>query len=189
MSPYGLDHRRGMDVDFRKNYFELLGLPLEFQLDAALLERHYRELQAQVHPDRFTHAGDAERRLSMQWSTYVNEAYQTLKHSLSRARYVLQMNGVDTAEESNTAMPAEFLMRQMEWREGIMEARAAQDAEALEHQAAKLRSEQREMADRLTRLLDTEKNFSLAAELVRMLKFMEKLGEDINHALEALEAR
>lgn len=176
-----------MDVDFRKNYFELLGLPLAFQLDTALLDRNYRELQAQVHPDRFAHAGDGERRLSMQWSTYVNEAYQTLKHPLSRARYVLQLNGVDTAEESNTAMPTEFLMRQMEWCEGIMEARAAQDAEALEHRAAKLRAEQREMAERLTRLLDKERDFIHAAELVRMLKFLEKLGEDINHALEALE--
>lgn len=178
-----------MDVDFRKNYFELLGMPLTFHLDTAQLDRHYRELQAQVHPDRFSHSSDAERRLSMQWSTYVNEAYQTLKHPLSRARYVLQMNGVDTAEESNAAMPTEFLMRQMEWREGIMEARAAQDVEALEHQAAKLRSEQREMVDHLARLLDREKNFSQAAEFVRMLKFLEKLGEDINQALEALEAQ
>ena len=70
--------------------------------------------------------------MSMQWATQANEAYQTLKNPLSRARYLLHLHGVDIQEESNTAMSAEFLMEQMEWREAIMEAKEAQDATDME---------------------------------------------------------
>jgi molecular chaperone HscB len=174
--------------DFHKNYFELFGLPPGFRIDMALLDGKYRDIQSQVHPDRFAHADEAQKRLSMQWATFANEAYQTLKQPLSRARYLLQMHGVDTAEESNTAMPPAFLMQQMEWREGIMEARAADDIAALEHLAAKLRAERRGLEERLEKLLDGAKDYPAAAETVRMLKFIEKLGEEINLAIEALES-
>jgi len=176
-----------MPLDFGKNYFDLFGLAPSFQLDTLALEQHYREIQLQVHPDKFAHAADADRRLSMQWATYVNEAYQALKHPLSRARYLLQINGVDTEEESNTAMPAEFLMQQMEWREAIVEAEAANDIDALERLAAKLRAESRSLQARLTEALDVGKDYTAAAGSVRMMKFLEKLGEEINRVLDALE--
>ncbi len=61
------------------SHFELFGLPPVFSLDQEMLEKAYRDIQSQVHPDRFAHAGDAERRASLQWTTRVNEAYRTLK--------------------------------------------------------------------------------------------------------------
>ena len=61
------------------SYFELFGLPQAFSIDLPALEKAYREIQARVHPDRFAHAGDAERRASLQWTTRVNEAYRALK--------------------------------------------------------------------------------------------------------------
>lgn len=176
-----------MTPDFHKNYFELFGLPPVFRIDLTLLDGKYRDIQSQVHPDRFAHADEAQKRLSMQWATFANEAYQTLKQPLSRARYLLSLNGVDTAEESNTSMPPAFLMQQMEWREGIMEARAAGDIAALEDLAGKLRTERRGLEDRLEALLDQSHDYPAAAEAVRMLKFIEKLGEEINLAIEALE--
>jgi molecular chaperone HscB len=66
-------------MDFNADHFSLFELPASFRLDAALLDRRYLEMQSRVHPDRFASAGDAERRLSLQWATRVNEAYQTLK--------------------------------------------------------------------------------------------------------------
>lgn len=176
-----------MTPDFHKNYFELFGLTPVFRIDMTLLDGKYRDIQSQVHPDRFAHADEAQKRLSMQWATFANEAYQTLKQPLSRARYLLSLNGVDTAEESNTSMPAAFLMQQMEWREGIMEARGADDIAALEHLAAKLRVERRGLEEKLEALLDQSQDYPAAAEAVRMLKFIEKLGEEINLAIEALE--
>src|SRR5260221_14673147 len=94
---------RAMDVDFTSNYFELFGLPRRFAIDAAQLAAAYREIQSKVHPDRFASASDAERRRSMQWATFTNEAYRTLREPLGRARYIVNLNGVDTAEETNTA--------------------------------------------------------------------------------------
>ena len=102
-----------------QNHFELFELAPGYALDTAALESAYREIQARVHPDRFAHAGDAERRASMQWTTRINEAYRTLKSPVRRAKYLLELNGVDVAFETNTSMPPEFLMKQMELREAL----------------------------------------------------------------------
>ncbi len=123
-------------MNFNQDFFALFNLPRRFALDRSALDSAYRQIQGEVHPDRFATRPDAERRLALQWATQVNEAYQTLRQPLARARYLLSLSGVDTAEDSNTAMPAEFLMLQREWREAIMDARAAQDAGALETLAA-----------------------------------------------------
>src|SRR6185369_16712339 len=103
-----------MSSDLQKNHFELLGLPIAFSVDPARLERGFRALQTQVHPDRFAAGTEAERRVAMQWATRANEAYRTLRDPVDRARYLLSLRGFDTGEETNTAMPADFLMQQME---------------------------------------------------------------------------
>ncbi|MFA7239468.1 MAG: Fe-S protein assembly co-chaperone HscB [Sulfuricellaceae bacterium] len=177
-----------LNLDFEKNHFELFGLAPGFQLDVARLEQAYHDMQAQVHPDKHAHLGDVERRLAMQWATHANEAYQTLRQPLSRARYLLQLHGVAGSEDSNTAMSPAFLMEQMEWREAIMEAKAAQVVDDLESLAGRLRAETQQRQDVLHRLLDVERDYRQAAEQVRELKFMEKLREEINYALEALDA-
>src|SRR3954463_5780394 len=101
------------------NHFELFGLQPAFTLDTEALERAYREIQSQVHPDRFAHAGDAERRASLQWTTRVNEAYRTLQHPVQRASHILSLHGVDVAFETNTAMPQAFLIQQLDLREAL----------------------------------------------------------------------
>ena len=96
------------------NHFELFDLPQTFAIDLAKLDQVYRRLQGEVHPDRFATGSDSEKRQSLQLATQANDAYQTLKSPLLRARYLLQLKGIETLEESNTAMPASFLMQQME---------------------------------------------------------------------------
>ncbi len=177
-----------MHFDFSKNHFELFGLTPSFRIDGERLDQAYREIQTLVHPDKFAHLGEHERRLSMQWTTHANEAYQILKKPLSRARYLLHLHGVDTQEESNTSMPTEFLMAQMEWREAIMEAKEAQDIGDMEALHNRLRVEMREQHLELGRLLDEQADYQEASGLVRKLKFMEKLGEEIDNALELMEA-
>lgn len=183
-----MQERHAMNFDFSKNHFELFGIPAHYQIDLIHLEQAYRDIQSQIHPDKFAHLSDAERRLSMQWSTQANEAYQTLKLPLGRARYVLYLNGIEINEETNTAMSPAFLMQQMEWREAIGDAKIAKDVPELEHLSGKLRAEIHAQQNQLADLLDKEKNYSKAAEIVRELKFMEKLREEINYALEALDA-
>ena len=85
-----------VNLDFQQNFFQLFGLPEHYRLDNAQLDLQYHALQTQVHPDKFAHLSDAERRLSMQWATRANEAYQTLRNPIRRGRYLLELNGVDT---------------------------------------------------------------------------------------------
>lgn len=168
------------------DFFSLFDLPRQFALDPAVLDARYREVQAQVHPDKFTQAGDAQRRLSMQWATHANEGYQTLKKPLSRAIYLLKLAGHDVSAESNVAMPASFLMEQMEWREQVMETRLAGDLAGLEDLDGKLVQDLSDRYHQLALAID-QQAWSQAAEQVRCLMFLEKLRNDLADAIEELE--
>src|SRR5262247_2506354 len=104
-----------------------------------MLEKAYREIQSRVHPDRFAHAGDAERRASLQWTTRVNEAYRVLKDPVQRAKHILELNGVDVAFETNTQMPSDFLLQQLELREELEGAIQKKDAAGLDRLRSGLR--------------------------------------------------
>lgn len=178
---------RNMNLDFSKNHFELFDLPFAYALDTQLLERAYREVQREVHPDRFVTASDAEKRLAAQWATQANEAYSTLKSPLNRGRYFLKLNGVDTEEERNTAMPLAFLMQQMEWRESVVAAKAAKDEVALKKLKLTKHVEEEMLFSRLSAQLAGADEMSVAKDTVRKLRFLEKLGEEIDDAVVELE--
>ncbi len=173
--------------DFAQDYFKLFGLAQSYQIDAIQLERQYRALQTQIHPDKFAHLPEAEQRMAMQQTTLVNEAYQTLRKPIRRARYLLSLHGVDTQEATNTAMPVDFLMAQMEWREAVVEAQQARDAGALEQLEKRLQHETRELEAKLALKIDTEHDYATAAGLVRKLRFLEKLAEEIHAAYDAID--
>lgn len=164
------------------NHFELFGLAPSFALDAGALDRAFRDLQAKVHPDRFAQSGDAERRASMQWSTRANEAYRLLKDPVQRARYLLELHGVDTGFETDTAMPGDFLMRQIELREALEEAREKQDAAALDAMKQDLAVASRSLEAELANRIDGEKDYAGAAGAVRRLQFLKRLGEEVDAA-------
>lgn len=174
-------------MDLTADFFSLFDMPRAFRLNLSELDSRFREVQAQVHPDRFAHAGEAERRLSMQWATKANEAYQTLKKPLERAKYLLHLAGHDIQAENNTAMPADFLMEQMEWREAVMEAREGRDHHELEHLHNRLRGDINGRYDELAELLDDAGDLGHATDLVRRLMFLEKLLFEIDDALASLE--
>lgn len=176
-----------MAINFNHNYFELFGQSPAFAIDGDALEASYRELQAQVHPDKFAHLSEADRRVSMQWATRVNEAYQTLKKPLSRAAYLLELRGVDVAHQTNTVMNPAFLMEQMEWREAVEEARAAQDGAELEKLRHRLLAHAAGVAQEIATHLDATPNTTAAADAVRRLMFVDKLRQDIDNLLEELD--
>lgn len=176
-----------MQFDFNRNYFELFDLTPGFALDLTALEQAYRALQSQVHPDKFTHLSQAEQRASMQWSTRVNEAYLALKSPFNRALYLLQLQGIDALAERDTAMPADFLMQQMEWREDIQSARETANMAALQAIEADLVDYAGQLRAGLARQLDEQYDYPGAAQSVRKLKFMDKLIVEIHDTYEALE--
>jgi molecular chaperone HscB len=170
-----------------QNHFDLFQLPARFDIDPARLDAAYRDVQGRVHPDRFVNATDAEKRVAMQWATRANEAYQTLRNPQSRARYLCELNGVDLQTESNTAMPMDFLMQQMELREALDDARAGRDPAALDDLDAQVRGERKARLAQVGTLLDAG-DYQQAAQGVRALMFLDKFGEDVQRAFEALES-
>jgi molecular chaperone HscB len=169
------------------SHFDLFGLVPAYALESDALDRSYREIQSRVHPDRFAHAGDAERRASLQWTTRVNEAYRTLKDPVQRARHLLELQGVDVAFETNTAMPAEFLMQQMELRESLEDAVAAKDSSRIDALRNNLGKERQSLERAIGQTIDVQKDYAGAAGLVRKLQFLDRLDEEIDAAYETIE--
>src|SRR5712692_7660907 len=169
------------------NHFELFGLEPVFALSADSLDSAYRDIQAKVHPDRFAHAGDAERRASLQWTTRVNEAYRTLKDPVQRAKHILELHGVDVAFETNTAMPADFLMQQMALREQLEEAVDGKDPRALDLLRKNLSREKQSFETQIGKAIDEKQDYPAAAQLVRKLMFLDRLDAEIDAAYEAVE--
>ena len=73
-------------LDFNQSYFQLFGLPEQFEVDLASLATAFRERQATYHPDRFVNADDKERLLAVQSTGFINEAHDALKSPRLRSR-------------------------------------------------------------------------------------------------------
>ena len=174
-------------MNLSENHFQIFGVPAQFEVDLPLLEARYRELQREVHPDRFAGASQAEQRVSMQLATRVNEAYQTLRSPLRRAEYLLSLQGVDPEFETNTSMPAGFLADQMERRERLGEVAETGDWQKLIALTSSLSIDQDALLGRLARQLDAG-DWTGAAATLRQLKFLEKFGEEIDAAEERMES-
>jgi len=171
----------------QQSHFSLFNLPETYVLDRARLDAAYREIQNAVHPDRFAAKPEAEQRVAMQWATQANEAYQTLKHPVNRGVYLLKLRGIDALDAADTKMAPAFLMQQMEWREAIDAARATKSVAALDGLTADLRATHRRIEVELGTLLDDAKDYAGAREVVRQLRFMDKLLAEIGEVYEDIE--
>ncbi|GLP95179.1 co-chaperone HscB [Paraferrimonas sedimenticola] len=171
------------------NYFELFGIPQEYSIDSARLAERYRDLQRAVHPDKFADASDAQRRLSVQKTAQVNDAYQTLKNPIRRAEHLLELAGVELAAESETLKDMSFLMQQMSWREAMDEVKSASDPfAAVDELASEFDQARGQMEQELKTALaqGNDEAHAHAAELVRKLKFMAKLSNELDQLEDTL---
>jgi molecular chaperone HscB len=178
-----------MHVAPGKNHFELFGLPVTFDLDADDLASRYREMQRRVHPDKFANASDQDRRLSLQMTALINEAFQTLKDPVRRGRYLLSLHGVDLGDETDTAMNPAFLMEQMELRENLDEARQADNPhKQLAELANRIEQRLQDGIDQFRRSLGegTPEAVRKARNTVRELQFLEKMRQEIDNLKEEL---
>jgi len=162
--------------------FELFAVPPRFAQDRAALDARWKELQREAHPDRFAAQGAAAQRVAMQWSVRINEAYQRLRDPVKRAAYLCALNGHPIEAEKNTAMPAEFLMEQIEWREELDEAK---DAAAFDKLRGEVEAGRARALSSLDRLIDEKGDYAGAARQVRALMFIERFAEDIEAKFEA----
>ena len=174
-------------IDFSRNHFELFGLPERFVVDPATLDHAFRALQSDVHPDRFAAGTDAERRLALQSSARVNEAYRALKDPVSRAGYLLALHGIDALAESDTALSLDFLERQLERREAASDAAADRDLSGLSALLTAVRADAAELERRLASALDGDSAWHEARTPLRELQFLGKLAADIDAMLAELD--
>ncbi|MDE3020714.1 MAG: Fe-S protein assembly co-chaperone HscB [Pseudomonadota bacterium] len=176
-----------MSIDFTRNYFELFDLPQKFRLDILRMSEVWRNIQNQIHPDKHVNGSQYEKRLAMQWATYVNEGLVTLRDPVSRARYLLSLHGFDTHEETDTRMPADFLMEQMSWHEAVYDAFHNKNINMLNELFNQLREVIAAGESKLGQLIDDEGNYSAAVTEVRKLCFLQSFSQDITQSIERLE--
>ena len=170
-------------MNLQSNDFELFDLPRRFAQERSTIDNRWKELQREAHPDRFAAQGAAAQRIAMQWSVRINEAYQRLKDPQRRAAYLCELHGVPIRAEDNTAMPAAFLMQQMEWREALEEAKTLAEIDALERE---VRQAQKAGLERCATLIDTQQDFAAAAQQVRTLMFIARFAQDVAQRQEQL---
>ena len=145
-----------------------------------MLDARWKDLQREAHPDRFAAQGPAAQRVAMQWSVRINEAYQRLKDPLKRAAYLCELHGSPIRAEDNTAMPAQFLVQQMQWREALDEALDAADGTAaLDELHDEVQRARREAIGRLEQLIDQQQHWPAAVAEVRALMFIARFARDI----------
>ena len=169
------------------NFFELFELPVSYSVDQNQLRQQYMDLQKQVHPDKFANASDQEKRLSMQQTSWVNEAQTTLKSPVLRASYLLKLKGIDFNLENETTMDAAFLMQQLEMRERLENIKQEGDPlDALEVMAKEIKASAKIMMDNFSECYESDQ-FDDARELIRKLQFMQKAENEIDAKTAAIE--
>jgi molecular chaperone HscB len=167
-------------VNLQSDDFELFGLTPQFAQDRAAIDARWKDLQREAHPDKFAAQGAAAQRVAMQWSVRINEAYQRLKDPLKRAAYLCELHGAAVNAENNTAMPPEFLMQQMDWREALDDAKSLADLDNLGLQV-KLELSKCEL------FLDQQHNYLQAAQQVRALMFIGRFERDVQARLDQMD--
>lgn len=168
-----------------EDHFSVLGLPRAYALDLGELQRRFRDLSRQLHPDRFARAEPRERRISLERATRLNDAHRTLEDWRSRAAYLLKLAGTDVFAEGRTHADPEFLEEQLEWREELALAASDADADRLrriaEDARARLDGLEREVARRFAEERWSERSADIARRLSRA-RYYENIVADAERA-------
>lgn len=172
-------------MNLQQNDFELLGLPVRFALDPSELSERWKALQREAHPDRHAAAGEAARRVAMQWSARINEAYQRLRDPVRRAVYLCELHGEKVDGHGAAALPPDLLMRQMTWHEQLEEAVEQSNTSAADALAADVAAVRCEVLSRAEHLLDQAHDYTGAAAQLRTLMFVNRMEATIRDRLDA----
>ncbi len=164
-------------LNLKQNYFELFGLDMTFQLDKQAMQERLKQLLAEFHPDRFVNADDQQKRLSVQQSSWLNQASQTLNNPVTRARYMLELKGIELNDEAETTSDTAFLMEQIELREQLENCRKADDpVMRCDDIAIQLKTRARQLADEFMQNFNDEK-LEAARLTSRKMQFIHRIQE------------
>lgn len=169
------------------NFFELFDVPVAYDVDLDLIQQRYRDLQKVVHPDKFANASDQEKRISMQQTSRINEAYNALRHPVDRAIYLLSLKGVDLNLENETTMDATFLMAQMEMREELSDVRSKADPLAdLDNFSRQIKNDMATMMESYSAAYKGD-HLDDAKEWIRKMQFMQKAKKEVDELSAKIE--
>ena len=158
---------------------------MQFNIDLDRLQKSYRIIQAEIHPDKFVSASQIEKNQSLIKSTEVNDAYQTLKNPIKRARYLIKINL--NSEENNSILPHSFLIQQMEWEEHL-ESKKKKKSE-LEKFKLLINGEYQKNLSNLESVCDTDKNWDGAMGILNEIQFIDKLNYKIIQQINLIETK
>jgi len=165
-------------LDFQQNYFELFQLPIQFEIDAADLGSRFRQLQRQLHPDRFMSKSQHEQRMAIQYSAFVNQAYTTLRTPLQRALYLLELSGINGEQVAGEKIDGGFLMEQMELREKLESiADMVEPETVLEHLMQEIAGDVKEHESEFVMAMAANALSQAASACVKM-QYLEKLQQE-----------
>ena len=176
-----------MNIDLTRNYFELFGFDEVYLIDQDQLAEKYRSFQSELHPDRFANASDQDRRVSVQTTAYVNEAYTTLKSDLKRAHYLLLLSDIEFNADTETSSDAAFLMQTMELHEKVDEAMSAeQPLQSLHELSLQLKKDQKNLIQQFAEHYNAD-DLLAAKDSALKLQFYERLTNQVRKQQEKLE--
>ena len=164
-------------INFNQNYFQLFKIEQSVTIDSISLEKKYFELQKEFHPDKYVNAGDHEKRLSLQITSYINEAYETLKNDYLKSVYLLKVEGFEVGDQNNTISDPEFLMHQMELREEYEKITLSKNAEELKNFALKIERLKNECLLSFNRRYE-KKMYNDASIKIKEMKFYISIEND-----------
>lgn len=169
------------------NFYEIFSLPTGWKIDRTVLDSRYRQLQREFHPDRFATKRDVEKRLAVQTTSLINQAYETLKSPLKRAQYMLELKDIDADQESHITSDMDFLMKQIEFRETLEDIRESADPLAgLDRMRDDVEAQYLQLQVDFQAQHSSE-NFNNALDTVAKMQFFAKLLDEIEQREEELE--
>jgi len=158
-----------------QSFFHLFSIPATWNIDRVEIDAQYRKLQQEFHPDKYATKSDVERKMAVQASSLVNEAYHTLTCPLRRAQYLLRLQGIDSGQGNHTTDDREFLTQQILLREELAELEVEKNAhEAITDFEARLQEQYESLQ---TKFEDCYKaaNYEAASGTVVKMQFFVKL--------------
>jgi len=114
------------------DYFAFLGLTRQLVIDQGDLDRRFRELSRQFHPDYYYNASPAERLASLERSSYLNDAYRALRNPVGRIEHLLAIEGLPPArsDEGTAKVPPALLESVFALNEELDEIRELRESGA-----------------------------------------------------------
>ena len=163
-----------------QNYFELFDLETSFFIDEAVLKRSYQLEISRFHPDNFTSKSEPEKLQALQNTSLLNSAYSTLKTPLSRATYLLKLEGMDAFDEKDTVMDEGFLLSQIELRDKLEAIEENKNNLGLDDFIERVDSFIEEKIELISEAYNLSSDQQLIKRHVRELKFFDQLYKEAN---------